>query len=123
MTNEYVPPKVWKNEPSAGNQWANINRPEAGARFDKDLPVGEHPFQLYSLGTPNGQKVTILFEELLAAGVSEAEYDAHLIKIGDSDQFSSGFVGVNPNSKIPAWWITLGQSQSMCLSRLLFWST
>lgn len=102
MTNEYVPPKVWKNEPSAGNQWANINRPEAGARFDKDLPVGEHPFQLYSLGTPNGQKVTILFEELLAAGVSEAEYDAHLIKIGDSDQFSSGFVGVNPNSKIPA---------------------
>lgn len=102
MTTQYVPPKVWKNEPSSGNQWANINRPEAGARFDRDLPVGEHPLQLYSLGTPNGQKVTILLEELLALGIKEAEYDAHLIKIGDSDQFSSGFVAVNPNSKIPA---------------------
>jgi GST-like protein len=102
MTNQYVPPKVWKNEVSSGNQWANINSPESGARFDRDLPVGEHPFQLYSLGTPNGQKVTILFEELLALGIKEAEYDAHLIKIGESDQFSSGFVGVNPNSKIPA---------------------
>lgn len=100
--NQYVPPKIWKNEPSSGSQWANINRPEAGARFDKDLSVGEHPFQLYSLGTPNGQKVTILFEELLALGIKEAEYDAHLINIGDSDQFSSGFVAVNPNSKIPA---------------------
>ncbi len=100
--NKYVPPKIWKNEPSSGNQWANINRPESGARFDKELPVGEHPFQLYSLGTPNGQKVTILFEELLALGIKEAEYDAHLIKIGDSEQFSSGFVAVNPNSKIPA---------------------
>ncbi|MEF1284439.1 glutathione-dependent disulfide-bond oxidoreductase [Vibrio sp. M250220] len=102
MTTQYVPPKVWKNEPSSGNQWANINRPEAGARFERDLPVGEHPLQLYSLGTPNGQKVTILLEELLALGIKEAEYDAHLIKIGDSDQFSSGFVAVNPNSKIPA---------------------
>lgn len=102
MTNQYVPPKVWKNEPSSGNQWANINRPDSGARFERELPVGEHPLQLYSLGTPNGQKVTIMLEELLALGISEAEYDAHLIKIGDSDQFSSGFVGVNPNSKIPA---------------------
>ncbi|KGY13276.1 S-transferase [Vibrio tubiashii] len=102
MTNQYVPPKVWKNEPSSGNQWANINRPDSGARFEKELPVGEHPLQLYSLGTPNGQKVTIMLEELLALGISEAEYDAHLIKIGDSDQFSSGFVGINPNSKIPA---------------------
>lgn len=102
MTTQYVPPKVWKNEPSSGNQWANINRPEAGARFERDLPVGEHSLQLYSLGTPNGQKVTILLEELLALGIKEAEYDAHLIKIGDSDQFSSGFVAVNPNSKIPA---------------------
>lgn len=102
MTNQYVPPKVWENEPSSGNQWANINRPDSGARFERELPVGAHPLQLYSLGTPNGQKVTIMLEELLAKGIQEAEYDAHLIKIGDSDQFSSGFVGVNPNSKIPA---------------------
>ncbi|MCG9781977.1 glutathione-dependent disulfide-bond oxidoreductase [Vibrio brasiliensis] len=102
MTNQYVPPKVWQNEPSSGNQWANINRPDSGARFDRELPVGEHPMQLYSLGTPNGQKVTILLEELLALGIKQAEYDAHLIKIGESDQFSSGFVAVNPNSKIPA---------------------
>lgn len=102
MGNEYTPPKVWEDKPSSGNQWANINRPEAGARFDRELPVGSHPMQLYSLGTPNGQKVTILLEELLALGIKEAEYDAHLIKIGESDQFSSGFVGVNPNSKIPA---------------------
>ena len=102
MTNQYVPPKVWQNEPSSGNQWANINRPDSGARFDRELPVGEHPLQLYSLGTPNGQKVTILLEELLALGIKQAEYDAHLIKIGESDQFSSGFVAVNPNSKIPA---------------------
>lgn len=102
MTNQYVPPKVWENEPSSGNQWANINRPDSGARFEHELPVGAHPLQLYSLGTPNGQKVTIMLEELLAKGIQEAEYDAHLIKIGESDQFSSGFVGVNPNSKIPA---------------------
>ena len=102
MTNQYVPPKIWENEPSSGNQWANINRPDSGARFERELPVGAHPLQLYSLGTPNGQKVTIMLEELLAKGIQEAEYDAHLIKIGDSDQFSSGFVGVNPNSKIPA---------------------
>ncbi|MFA0133100.1 glutathione-dependent disulfide-bond oxidoreductase [Vibrio splendidus] len=102
MSEQYTPPKVWVNDADGGNKWANINSPESGARFDKELPVGEHAFQLYSLGTPNGQKVTILLEELLAAGVKEAEYDAYLINIGEADQFSSGFVGVNPNSKIPA---------------------
>lgn len=99
---EYVPPKIWTwNEPSGG-QFANINRPIAGATHDKALPVGKHPFQLYSLGTPNGQKVSIMFEELLEKGHNDAEYDAWLIQIGDGDQFSSGFVEVNPNSKIPA---------------------
>ncbi|GAD80037.1 glutathione-dependent disulfide-bond oxidoreductase [Vibrio ezurae] len=102
MNEQYVPPKVWVNDTNGGNKWANINSPEAGARYEKALPEGEHSLQLYSLGTPNGQKVTILLEELLGAGVKEAEYDAFLINIGDSDQFSSGFVGVNPNSKIPA---------------------
>ncbi|GEM79288.1 glutathione-dependent disulfide-bond oxidoreductase [Vibrio superstes] len=102
MTEQYVPPKIWINDAEGGNKWANINSPESGARFERDLPVGEHAFQLYSLGTPNGQKVTILFEELLAAGIKDAEYDAYLINIGELDQFSSGFVGVNPNSKIPA---------------------
>lgn len=102
MNAKYTPPKVWVNDTAGGNKWANINSPESGARFDRELPVGEHPFQLYSLGTPNGQKVTILLEELLALGIKEAEYDAFLIKIGEADQFSSGFVGVNPNSKIPA---------------------
>ena len=102
MSEQYVPPKVWVNDADSGNKWANINRPESGARFDRELPVGEHPLQLYSLGTPNGQKVTIMLEELLAAGVTAAEYDAFLINIGESDQFSSGFVAVNPNSKIPA---------------------
>ena len=97
----YVPPKVWKWDQANGGQFANINRPIAGATHDKVLPVGKHPFQLYSLATPNGQKVTILFEELLAAG-HDAEYDAWLINIGKGDQFGSGFVGVNPNSKIPA---------------------
>lgn len=99
---QYIPPKVWENEPSSGNQWANINSPVSGARYDRELPVGQHALQLYSLATPNGQKVTILLEELLALGIKEAEYDAFLINIGESDQFSSGFVGVNPNSKIPA---------------------
>jgi GST-like protein len=98
----YTPPKVWTWDQPNGGQFASINRPTAGARFDKDLPRGEHPFQLYSLGTPNGQKVTIMLEELLAAGHADAEYDAWLISIADSDQFSSGFVAVNPNSKIPA---------------------
>ncbi len=102
MSEQYTPPKVWVNNTDGGNKWANINSPESGARFERELPVGEHAFQLYSLGTPNGQKVTIMLEELLAQGVKEAEYDAYLINIGESDQFSSGFVGVNPNSKIPA---------------------
>jgi len=102
MGNQFVPPKIWVNETKGDNQWANINSPESGARFEKELPVGEHSLQLYSLGTPNGQKVTILLEELLALGIKEAEYDAFLINIGDSEQFSSGFTGVNPNSKIPA---------------------
>src|ERR1700688_2961471 len=100
-TTEYVPPKVWQNKPALG-RFANINRPTAGAQFEKELPVGRHPMQLYSLGTPNGQKVTIMLEELLALGHAGAEYDAWLIKIGDGDQFGSGFVAVNPNSKIPA---------------------
>ncbi|WP_038175987.1 glutathione-dependent disulfide-bond oxidoreductase [Vibrio pacinii] len=102
MTNQYVPPKVWVNDVSGGNKWANINSPESGARFERDLPVGKHALQLFSLGTPNGQKVTIILEELLALGIKEAEYDAFLINIGEADQFSSGFVGINPNSKIPA---------------------
>jgi len=102
MSEQYTPPKVWVNDTDGGNKWANINSPESGARFERELPVGEHALQLYSLGTPNGQKVTIMLEELLAQGVKEAEYDAYLINIGESDQFSSGFVGVNPNSKIPA---------------------
>lgn len=102
MSHQYVPPKIWVNETNTANKWANINSPEAGARFEQALPVGEHAFQLYSLATPNGQKVTIMLEELLALGIQEAEYDAYLINIGESEQFSSGFVGINPNSKIPA---------------------
>ena len=104
MTNPapYLPPKVWTWDRANGGQFTNINRPIAGATHDKELPVGRHPFQLYSLGTPNGQKVTILFEELLARGHKGAEYDAWLIKIGEGEQFGSGFVAANPNSKIPA---------------------
>ncbi|EDM65414.1 putative glutathione S-transferase [Moritella sp. PE36] len=102
MENEYSPPRVWTNDEDSGGEWASINRPVSGATHDKALPVGQHPLQLYSLGTPNGQKVTIMLEELLALGVTEAEYDAHLINIGEGEQFSSGFVGINPNSKIPA---------------------
>ncbi len=98
----YSPPKVWTWDKENGGKFASINRPIAGPTHDKELPVGKHPLQLYSLATPNGQKVTILLEELLALGHSGAEYDAWLIKIGDGDQFSSGFVEVNPNSKIPA---------------------
>ncbi|MBD8878711.1 glutathione-dependent disulfide-bond oxidoreductase [Roseibium polysiphoniae] len=100
--NTYVPPKVWTWDAANGGEWSKINRPIAGASHEKELPRGKHPLQLYSLGTPNGQKVTILLEELLALGEAGAEYDAHLIKIGEGDQFSSGFVDVNPNSKIPA---------------------
>ncbi|MCF8492055.1 MAG: glutathione-dependent disulfide-bond oxidoreductase [Rhodospirillum sp.] len=99
---EYVPPKVWTWEAPNGGQFANINRPIAGPTHEKDLPVGTHPLQLYSLATPNGQKATILLEELLALGHAGAEYDAWLIRINEGDQFSSGFVSVNPNSKIPA---------------------
>jgi GSH-dependent disulfide-bond oxidoreductase len=105
MTNpsDYVPPKVWTwNKGSGGSPVTSLNRPIAGATHEKELPVGRHPLQLYSLGTPNGQKVTILLEELLALGHSSAEYDAWLIRISDGDQFGSGFVEVNPNSKIPA---------------------
>jgi len=98
----YIPPKTWTWEKPNGGTFAGINRPTAGARHDADLPVGRHPLQLYSQGTPNGQKVTILLEELLDTGHSGAEYDAWLIEIGKGDQFGSGFVGVNPNSKIPA---------------------
>ena len=98
----YVPPKIWQwNQPSGG-AFANINRPVSGPTHEKELPVGRHPLQLYSLATPNGVKVTVLLEELLARGISGAEYDAWLIRINDGDQFGSGFVGVNPNSKIPA---------------------
>ena len=99
---EYTPPKVWTWDKESGGRFAKINRPISGATHEKELPVGEHPFQLYSLGTPNGQKVTILFEELLEAGHSGAEYDAWLINISEGDQFGSGFVAINPNSKIPA---------------------
>jgi GST-like protein len=98
----YVPPKVWTWVKPNGGEFANINRPVAGATHEKELPVGRHPLQLYSLATPNGQKVTIMLEELLALGHSGAEYDAWLINIRDGDQFGSGFVAVNPNSKIPA---------------------
>lgn len=98
----YIPPKVWQWEQGNGGKFANINRPVSGATYEKSLPIGKHPLQLYSLGTPNGQKVTIMLEELLALGIKEAEYDAWLINIGEGDQFSSGFVEINPNSKIPA---------------------
>lgn len=99
---EYTPPKVWTWDTESGGKFAAINRPISGPTHDKELPVGKYPFQLYSLGTPNGVKVTIMFEELLAAGHKGAEYDAWLINILEGDQFSSGFVAVNPNSKIPA---------------------
>jgi GST-like protein len=99
---EYIPPKVWTWEPGNGGPFAAINRPTSGAQSEKELPVGKHPIQLYSLGTPNGQKVTIMLEELLAAGHTGAEYDAWLINIGAGEQFGSGFVALNPNSKIPA---------------------
>ena len=99
---DYTPPKVWVWNKQTGGRFANINRPVAGPTHEKELPVGRHPLQLYSLGTPNGVKVTIMLEELLALGHSGAEYDAWLVRIGEGDQFGSGFVAVNPNSKIPA---------------------
>jgi GST-like protein len=98
----YTPPKVWRWDDENGGTWAKINRPIAGATHDKELPVGKHPLQLYSLATPNGVKVTVLLEELLALGKHGAEYDAYLVEIGESGQFGSGFVAINPNSKIPA---------------------
>ncbi|WP_275076412.1 glutathione-dependent disulfide-bond oxidoreductase [Providencia rettgeri] len=98
----YIPPKVWQWQQGNGGKFVNINRPVSGATHEKELPIGKHPLQLYSLGTPNGQKVTIMLEELLALGIQEAEYDAWLINIGEGDQFGSGFVDINPNSKIPA---------------------
>ena len=98
----YTPPQVWKWDKESGGRFANINRPIAGATHEKSLPVGKHALQLYSLATPNGVKVTILLEELLEMGISEAEYDAYLINIGEGEQFGSGFVAINPNSKIPA---------------------
>ncbi|MCF6302396.1 MAG: glutathione-dependent disulfide-bond oxidoreductase [Devosiaceae bacterium] len=101
-TNEYTLPKVWKWESESGGRFANINRPIAGATHKKELPVGKHPIQLHSLATPNGVKITVMLEELLALGIEGAEYDAFFINIGEGEQFSSGFVDINPNSKIPA---------------------
>jgi GST-like protein len=101
-TNEYTPPEVWTWDTESGGKFASINRPISGATSEKELPVGKHPLQLYSLGTPNGVKVTIMLEELLALGIQDAEYDAFYIGISDGDQFGSGFVDINPNSKIPA---------------------
>ena len=102
MENQYVPPKIWTHDAESGGKWASVNRPVSGATHEKELPVGKHALQLYSMGTPNGQKVTIMLEELLVLG-KDAEYDAHMINIGEGDQFSSGFVDINPNSKIPAF--------------------
>jgi GST-like protein len=102
MTDTYIPPKVWTWDSENGGKFANINRPTSGAQFEKELPVGKHPLQLHSLATPNGVKVTVLLEELLAAGKTEAEYDAYLVNISEGAQFGSGFVSANPNSKIPA---------------------
>lgn len=99
---QYQPPQVWHWDSQSGGTWASINRPVSGATHDSTLPRGKHPLQLYSMGTPNGQKITIMLEELLALGVSAAEYDAFLIRIQQGDQFGSGFVAINPNSKIPA---------------------
>lgn len=99
---QYTPPKVWQWDENSGGKWASINRPIAGATHEKKLPIGEHPLQLYSLGTPNGVKITIMLEELLALGLHGAEYDAYFINIGEGEQFGSDFVDINPNSKIPA---------------------
>src|SRR5450759_2429416 len=101
-SSSYTPPKIWSANKEMGGRFASINRPTAGATHERELPVGRHPLQLYSLGTPNGVKVTVMLEELLAAGHLGAEYDAWLIRINEGDQFGSGFVSVNPNSKIPA---------------------
>ena len=118
---EYIPPKVWKWEQESGGTFASINRPISGPTHDKDLPVGKHPLQLYSLATPNGVKVTIMLEELLELGHTGAEYDAWLIKIGEGDQFSSGFVDVNPNSKIPALFDTKSLTRVFESGSILFY--
>ena len=110
MSDEYITPKVWVFDEETDGTWAKINRPVSGATHEAELPAGRHPLQLYSMGTPNGLKVTIMLEELLALGESGAEYDAHLIKIGEGDQFSTGFVKINPNSKIPALLDCSGES-------------
>jgi GSH-dependent disulfide-bond oxidoreductase len=102
MSKHYTPEKVWSFDAQSGGTWAKTNRPVSGATHEKTLPIGKHPLQLYSMGTPNGQKITIMLEELLASGEKRAEYDAFMINISESHQFSSGFVGINPNSKIPA---------------------
>ena len=101
MEQTYTPPRVWQADMKSGGKWGNINRPVSGATHEQQLPIGSHGLQLYSMGTPNGQKVTIMLEELLALGITEAEYDAHMIDILKGEQFSSGFVNINPNSKIP----------------------
>lgn len=101
MEQTYTPPRVWQADMKSGGKWGNINRPVSGATHEQQLPIGSHGLQLYSMGTPNGQKVTIMLEELLALGITEAEYDAHMIDILAGEQFSSGFVNINPNSKIP----------------------
>ena len=98
----YTPPKIWKWESQGGGAFTNINRPVSGSTHERELPIGKHPLQLYSLATPNGVKVTVMLEELLALGFKGAEYDAYMVKIRDGEQFGSGFVGVKPNSKIPA---------------------
>ena len=116
-SSEYTPPKVWTWNKPNGGQFASINRPIAGSTHDKELPVGRHPLQLYSLATPNGQKVTIMLEELLALGNKGAEYDAWLISIGKGEQFGSGFVAINPNSKIPAMVTAADRSRSACSNR------
>jgi hypothetical protein len=116
----YEPPKVWTWNKESGGRFASINRPIAGPTHEAELPVGRHPFQLYSLATPNGVKVTVMFEELLAAGFGGAEYDAWLIKI-DGNQFGSGFVDVNPNSKIPALMDAAGRHRSACSSPARSW--
>lgn len=113
MSDEYTPPKIWQSIQQGGT-WGSLNRPEAGATHEKDLPKGQHPLQLYSLATPNGVKVTVMLEELLEKGIAEAEYDAWLIDISEGDQFSSGFVEVNPNSKIPAM-VDYSQSKPVML--------
>lgn len=118
---KYEPPKIWTWDAENGGEWANVNRPIAGATHEATLPRGKHPLQLYSMATPNGQKVTIMLEELLALGEAGAEYDAHLIQIGEGEQFSSGFVEVNPNSKIPALFDTETDSRVFESGAILFY--